>query len=404
MKNKKQKALIRPRHKIVENLIRTFFLPYAKRRYNIEIEKFNGENRPYLILSNHQTAYDQFFIGEAIDGMIYYVASEDIFSLGFISKVINYLIAPIPIKKQVTDVKAVLHCNRISKAGGTIALFPEGNRTYSGKTEYINPAIAGLVKLLKLPIAFFRIEGGYGVHPRWADDVRKGSKMRAYVSKVMEVEEYSSLDNNALYEIIKKELFVDDTTIESENYHKNLAESVERAIYICPNCGITAFKSKRNFFKCNTCNLLVEYLPNKKLKGASEDISFEYLKDWYDYQSNYVNNLDLQTFEDKEICKDIKVKLFKVVLYKKKKLLNKKASITLYNDKIVINNKGNMVLPLDEISAVTVLGKNKLNVYHKDSVYQIKGDRSFNAIKYVNIYHHYKNLKEGNENGGFLGL
>ena len=63
-----------------------------------------------------------------------------------------------------------------------------------------------------------------------------------------------------------------------------------------------------------------------------------------------------------------------------------------------------MVLPLDEISAVTVLGKNKLNVYHKDNVYQIKGDRSFNAIKYVNIYHHYKNLKEGNENGGFLGL
>ena len=42
-KNKKKKALIRPRHKIVQNLIRAIFLPYVKHKYNIEIEKFENQ-------------------------------------------------------------------------------------------------------------------------------------------------------------------------------------------------------------------------------------------------------------------------------------------------------------------------------------------------------------------------
>ena len=111
---------------------------------------------------------------------------------------------PIPIKKQSTDLKAVMNCMKVAKEGGTIAMAPEGNRTFSGKTEYMNPAVARLAQKLKLPIAIFRIEGGYGVHPRWADDVRKG-KMRAYVSRVIEPEEYKQMSDEELFEILEKD-------------------------------------------------------------------------------------------------------------------------------------------------------------------------------------------------------
>ncbi len=63
------------------------------------------------------------------------------------------------------DIRAVKACLRIAKEGGTIALAPEGNRTYSGRTCYINPAITGLVRSWKLPVAIFRIEGGYEFIP-----------------------------------------------------------------------------------------------------------------------------------------------------------------------------------------------------------------------------------------------
>ena len=176
---------MRPRHRIVRNIAYAVLYDYTKHRYGIDIERFAAQGeRSYLILMNHQTAFDQFFVGMAFKGPVYYVASEDLFSNGFISSLLRWAVAPIPIKKQTSDISAVKNCIRVAKEGGTIAIAPEGNRTYSGRTGYMNPAIAALAKLIKLPIACLRIEGGYGVHPRWSDAVRRGH-MRARVSRVI---------------------------------------------------------------------------------------------------------------------------------------------------------------------------------------------------------------------------
>jgi len=39
-----------------------------------------------------------------------------------------------------------------------------------------------------------------------------------------------------------------------------------------------------------------------------------------------------------------------------------------------------------------------------DKIYQIKGGKRFNALKYVHIYHRYKNIVKGDQDGKFLGL
>jgi 1-acyl-sn-glycerol-3-phosphate acyltransferase len=190
-KKKKKQKWRKLRHRIVWALAYLVLYPYTRIKYRVKIKRYKEKKkRPLLVLFNHQTALDQFIVGAGLQGPVYYVASEDLFSNGKISRLLEWAIAPIPIKKQATDARAVLNCMRVVKEGGTIALAPEGNRTYSGKTEYIKPAIVGLARTLKLPIAFYRIEGGYGVHPRWSDTVRRG-KIRAYVDRVLEVEEYS---------------------------------------------------------------------------------------------------------------------------------------------------------------------------------------------------------------------
>ena len=43
--------------------------------------------------------------------------------------------------------------------------------------------------------------------------------------------------------------------------------------------------------------------------------------------------------------------------------------------------------PLDLL--LHLISKNKLNIYYKDSLYQIKGEKRFNALKYVNIFYKY---------------
>ena len=55
-------------------------------------------------------------------------------------------------------------------------------------------------------------------------------------------------------------------------------------------------------------------------------------------------------------------------------------------------------------AAVSVLGRNKLNIYHGERLYQLKGGKRFNALKYVNIYYRSKNMGRGDKSGEFLGL
>ena len=71
--------------------------------------------------------------------------------------------------------------------------------------------------------------------------------------------------------------------------------------------------------------------------------------------------------------------------------------------KTAIKNKlGGVIITLpsnaDLYSSCSV--KKKLNKLIK----KFKGEKSFNAIKYVHLYHRYTNFTKGDENGQFLGL
>ena len=402
---KKQKKWLRTRHKVVTEILRPFMHLYVRLRYGIRIEKFREQgDRAHLILLNHQTPFDQFFVGLAMKGPVYYMATEDIFSLGWVSDVIRWLVAPIPIRKQTTDINAVMTCIRVAREGGTIAIAPEGNRTYSGRTQYMNPAIAGLAKKMKLPIALYRIEGGYGTEPRWSDCIRRG-KMRGYVSKVIEPEEYAALSGDALMELIREGLHVDEGNADGRFRSNKRAEYLERAVYVCPFCGLAKFESHGNDITCTACGRKITYGEDKTLTGQGFGLPFRFMPEWYDYQEDYVNRLDLSRYLAEPLFRD-EAKLSQVIVYQRKEPLRPWAKIALYGDRVVIDEGAadQLTLPFGEISAAAVLGRNKLNIYHGDMIYQFKGDKRFNALKYVHIWHRYKNIARGDENGNFLGL
>ena len=399
-KKKKKKPWMRRRHRAVRDIAYAELYGYTKRRYGIEIDRFAGQGeRAYLILMNHQTAFDQFFVGMTFKGPVYYVASEDLFSNGWISSLLRWLVAPIPIKKQTSDISAVLNCGKVAKEGGTIAIAPEGNRTYSGRTGYMNPAIAALAKLIKLPIAFLRIEGGYGVHPRWSDKVRKGH-MRCYVSRVMEPEEFKGLSKQELLEVIERELYVDEGVADAEFDSDARAEYLERAMYVCPWCGLTEFESRGEYIECKKCRRRIEYGKDKRLKGQGFDFPFEFVTGWYAYQEDFVRRLELSDWLDAPMYRD-RVSLWEVIVYKRKRRLRRECELRLYGDRLEIDE---LRLPFSEITGISVLGRNKLNVYHGGGLWQFKGGKRFNALKYVNMYYHSKNKGRGEDNGEFLGL
>ena len=395
----RKQSWIKFRHKIVVEILRPILGTYIPLKYGIKVEKFREQgNRPYLVVMNHQTGFDQFFVSMTFNRPVYFIASEDIFSMGWVSDLIRWAAAPIPIKKQTTDLQAVKNCIRVAREGGTICLSPEGNRTFHGRPVYIKPGIASLAKKLGMPIAIFRIEGGYGVQPRWSDVVRRG-KMRSYVSRVIEPEEFKAMTNEELHQRIIQELYVDEGNVSGTFHHRKNAEFLERAMYMCPWCGLSEFESHDDVIHCKKCGRKIRHLPTKELEGIDCQFPHRFVADWYDWQYAQLNKTDLLALTEAPVYME-NAQFSRVQAYKRKDILNKSARVCLYGDRITVDDR---VFPFDETSAVVILGKNKVNIYFGNEIFQLKGCKRFNGLKYVNFFHRYLNIK-GGKSDEFLGL
>jgi hypothetical protein len=229
--------------------------------------------------------------------------------------------------------------------------------------------------------------------------------MRGYVSRVIEPEAYADMPPRELFALIEKELYVDEAEAEGPFRHKNRAEYMERAVYVCPFCGLAEWESRGHRATCKKCGRTVIYGLDKRLTGEGFDFPFPFMGQWYDYQKQFVNSLDLTAMTQEPLFLD-HARVSEVVVYQKKNLLRDNAALTLYGDRVVLDQgtEQELVLPFAEIQAAACLGKNKLNIYHGKMIYQFKGSKRFNALKYVNLIFRYKNITRGDEHDQFLGL
>ena len=81
--------------------------------------------------------------------------------------------------------------------------------------------------------------------------------------------------------------------------------------------------------------------------------------------------------------------------------MKKEATLCLYGDRITVDAQ---VYPFDELATITLLGKNKLDLYIGNDIYQLKGGKRFNGLKYVHFIHRWKNIRKGEPYDEFLGL
>ncbi|MCL2821601.1 MAG: 1-acyl-sn-glycerol-3-phosphate acyltransferase, partial [Firmicutes bacterium] len=113
-------------------IVRGILRPVLKRKYNCRISKshYKSLKRPCLIMCNHQAGFDQFSTGIIANFGINFVASDTIFRHGFKSWIMKKLANPIPITKGMADITAVKKMMQVTKNGGAVGIFPEGNRCF----------------------------------------------------------------------------------------------------------------------------------------------------------------------------------------------------------------------------------------------------------------------------------
>jgi hypothetical protein len=106
---------------------------------------------------------------------------------------------------------------------------------------------------------------------------------------------------------------------------------------------------------------------------------------------------------DGNIFEDDDVILSEIIRCKRKiKMVKGKLSMT--EDIIGLKSKKReAAYYLEDIMAMTCVGRHKLNFYIGQRIYQLKGDEKFNALKYMQMYYHIRHVKNGGKDD-FFGI
>ena len=377
-----------PRHEFAFRFVKMLLWPYLRLRYGFRAEKFKlKKDRPCLILSNHRGFWDPFLVCYVYDRPIHFMATDNIFTNGFASRMLEYWLAPIPKKKQEADFRAVKSALRIASENGVVGVFPEGSRSYDGAPTSVDIGIAQLAKKMGGDLAVCGLFGVYASDPRWGFGKRRGRSLLKTVYFAT-AEEMAQMTDEQLLEKITGSMDINETETEDVVYAENLAEKLESFIYVCPVCGATCrIYSKGNEFGCEACGMHGVMNPNLTLSFDDPSVKIRNLVQWHRIQRRY--GRQFEAVPGQVIFTDEKVRFMESdnATGAKKDLGTGELSLT---DTAMIfrpRDGAEVELPIKDIRIVSPVGMKKLLVSGRDFSYYLEGEPGFNGYKYTQIYY-----------------
>lgn len=391
---KKRKKEVKFRHRVSRKFFKFILWPFIKIKYRYEYKYYKDLKKkgPFLILANHTIAMDPILLSFAFPFHIYYIATEQIFNLGLLSKLLLYLVNPISKTKASTDITTIRKAKTIVNEGGSIGVYPEGNVTYDGGPVTINKSIVKLVRFLKIDIIIFGTNGLYFSDPRWSLNRKKG-KSSGEILRIIKKSEYDKLNDDDLYELIKETLNFTAYEKQEENpvkfKGKELAKGLERLV----------------FMDLKTNKAFVTYTKGNTLKSRDSDFSLTYDEYGFVYDENnkkynlieinnivkekylnYYNNLEENFIYEENVNLELTTN--------KEKRDKGEVLLKLYKNKIVLNNQE---ILYDDFSSIAIQGKRKIIIYYETKTYLVTFKDNSSPYKYLLTYQIYK--KEKDEDG-----
>ncbi|NOZ34028.1 MAG: 1-acyl-sn-glycerol-3-phosphate acyltransferase [Chlorobi bacterium] len=346
-----------------------------------EIKKLKA---PYLVLGNHVGYWDPFITGYFLPEYTHFVSSDAAFRNPVIRFFLNGL-GTIPKKKSIRDTKVIRDIISVIKQGENVGIFAEATRTWSGCTQPIDPSIAKLIKMLKVPVVVPILEGMNLLNPRWAYKIRR--------TKV-EVEYKLLFTKENVIEFSEKEIY--DKFTEAVNYNevsrqrikKNKIHSSKRAefinhtLYLCPECkAIDTFSAKGNNFYCRSCGYDIHINRYGFFERTSfGKLYFDNVRDWFNWEEQEffksVSEIIKNGFKDM-IFEDIASNVYIEKENTPDLIFAGKADIQFFKDKITlkfIDTEKVINMNFDDLQTINPQVNERLEIYYKNTAYRIIGN------------------------------
>jgi 1-acyl-sn-glycerol-3-phosphate acyltransferase len=208
---------------------------------------------PFLLVANHTSAFDPVWIAFFLFRRSSFMASSALFRLPILGKVLPYC-GCFPKEKFVKDRDSMKTLATRYDAGDVIVLFPEGTRTFDGRTRPVLPGIGRLVKRLNARVVTARILNGHLFHPRWA-------KYPRWVPIRVEYAEPRTWNEDATPEQIARDIgaaiTIDPSTAPTGTFSPGfrMAEGLPDFLWACPSCfQQEGLKAKGHEVVCEGCS------------------------------------------------------------------------------------------------------------------------------------------------------
>ena len=220
----------------------------------INDELLAGAPTPYVLLINHESSEDFYFISQMRHPRNPSVLANEYYTnrpvVGTATKKAGFLS-----KKLFTrDSGTVMGIMRMLRKGYPIMIFPEGRLSADGRTNRMAESGAGLYKLLKTTLVLVQIEGAYYSHPKWRKRIFR-SDVTLTVKRVITPAELKEMSDAELERIIEKELYTNAADHMDTLYpQKDKAEGLEMLLYRCADCGaLYQTEGIGNELVCHAC-------------------------------------------------------------------------------------------------------------------------------------------------------
>lgn len=119
---------------------------------------------PLIITPNHQTYADPALVTIPVRRRVYYMAWNRLFEIPVFSWMIRRLRA-FPVRIDSADPSSMREAVRLLSAGHVLMIFPEGERTVTGRVERFKPGAFRLASTLGVPVLPVTIAGGHAAWP-----------------------------------------------------------------------------------------------------------------------------------------------------------------------------------------------------------------------------------------------
>ena len=212
---------------------------------------------PVLVLANHTSLLDPPNVGIPIRRITHFMATEQLFRGNrFVAWLVTNLNA-FPKAKGVVDRRAMKRLLRAYWGGDAVVFFPEGVRSWTGRTLPMVDNTAAFLKRIKARVVYCRLKTGHLILPRWAPNPR----WTPLVVEYSPLFEYDNPDISVeqIEQDMVKHLTVDPASVEAVGFGAGykMAAGLDEFLWACPHCysqgSIALDKRNSSTIFCTRC-------------------------------------------------------------------------------------------------------------------------------------------------------